>query len=650
MLLRALPLTVLFRARPLTVLLRALPVTVLLRALPLTVAVAAPLLGTGVGHAQLLGTGGGADNGTQVEIEQVISTVDSAFLATVEEKLAEKSSRLLDAASRSSFTELGNELRPALLSKVRAQLEDLRGDGILESREVSRELGPLWDRTMEDLDQAILALRQGYPIPPLSQAYDTEAEYMRAALRYTFLVRNEWHNWLRLIGSVLAALLLAWAAHFLVGKLGDRLDQRNLKWSAEVMRSMGGPLYATALFLGLYLGLSSVWLPGLAVIAVPRTLMLGLTFSLFWLAWRLCGPIAAGIGYFFNHSYPVDVDRHVLVVIARVLRLMVFAIFVVFIAQRILNSNVTGVVTSLGVVGLVLALALRGTVRNIFASLTLFADKPFRIGEMVIFEDDWGRIEDVGVRSTKFRSLDGHLVSIPNHELLDDAIHNISARPFIRRRFRLSLVYDTPPDKVSEAIDIVKDILSGYEQSPEDYPPRVLFESYGDYDLQILVQYWYAPPDYWASQEFDSQVNLQILERFNAASIEFAFPTETSIFKEYEGPAGDQSTEHEDDDAEPMGDRSSERTATQHRGEDSAENVAEDADLTGDHADQGDGSRARRTDRSDDPDVDDPDDSQPSSVAESVDVRGSGPPIPGRQASVDRKARQRLEEPGGGSL
>ncbi len=99
--------------------------------------------------------------------------------------------------------------------------------------------------------------------------------------------------------------------------------------------------------------------------------------------------------------------------------------------------------------------------------------------------------------ATKLRSFDGHLLTVRNARLLNEVLHNAGARPSIRSRFRLSLTYDTPPDKVHRAIDIVREILANHRGQPADAPPHVVFESYGAYDPGLLVQYFFESRDYW---------------------------------------------------------------------------------------------------------------------------------------------------------
>jgi len=168
------------------------------------------------------------------------------------------------------------------------------------------------------------------------------------------------------------------------------------------------------------------------------------------------------------------------------------------------------------------------TIKNFFGSIVLFIDKPFEMGDRIVVDGHDGPVEEVGIRSTKIRTLDGHLVTLPNGKLADMTIQNIGKRPFIRRLFSLTVTYDTPPEKIEKGIARVKEILTDHEGMQADFPPRVYFNDFNSDSLNIMVIYWYHPPNYWDFMLYNEKVNLQIMRAFAAEEIEFAFPTQTT--------------------------------------------------------------------------------------------------------------------------
>ncbi len=227
--------------------------------------------------------------------------------------------------------------------------------------------------------------------------------------------------------------------------------------------------------------------------------------------------------------------------------------------------------TGLGVGGLAFALAARPTLENIIGSFMIFVDKPFRVGQRVNVLGQVGDVEAIGLRSTKIRLLSGHLTSIPNEKMAAVEIENIGRRPYIRRVFNITITYDTPPEKITRAIEILREILSvpatpdeknihattnknraypshsteappalasmiedierdfhpNWSINQPDFKPQVSFNEFNADSLNIVVYYWYHPPDFWKYLNHASWINTQIMERFNAEGIDFAFPTQT---------------------------------------------------------------------------------------------------------------------------
>jgi MscS family membrane protein len=238
-------------------------------------------------------------------------------------------------------------------------------------------------------------------------------------------------------------------------------------------------------------------------------------------------------------------DKHMnkmfIPVIKKSLRAALIILVLIQIIQILSDKPITSIVAGLGIGGLAIALAAQDTLRHFFGSVVLVGDKPFDIGDRIVIDGHDGPVESVDLRSTRIRTLEGHLVTIPNGELANKTIQNIGKRPHIRRLANITITYDTPPEKVKEAKEILENILKDHEGMNPDFPPRVYFNEFNADSLNFLVLYWYHPPDFWAYMEFTEKVNNEILERFNKAGIEFAFPTQTIHLKNEEsGEHGDK--------------------------------------------------------------------------------------------------------------
>ena len=235
-------------------------------------------------------------------------------------------------------------------------------------------------------------------------------------------------------------------------------------------------------------------------------------------------------------------DDMLVPIVRKSLRVTVVLFALVSIAQSLSDKPVSALLAGLGLGGLAFALAAQDTIKNLFGSLVIFTDKPFGLGDRINYDGHDGVIEEVGLRSTRLRRLDGHQVTIPNGELANKSIHNIAKRPFIRRIFTLGVTYDTTPEKVSRAKEILEDILKDHEgMDPKgEMLPRVYFSDFSASSLDFKCMYWYHPAAYWDYMNFSEWVNLEILRRFNEEGIEFAFPTQTiHLAKEGSGEVAD---------------------------------------------------------------------------------------------------------------
>lgn len=212
--------------------------------------------------------------------------------------------------------------------------------------------------------------------------------------------------------------------------------------------------------------------------------------------------------------------------LSRSLKVLIVGVGIVSAAQ-VFNLPLAGVLAGLGIGGLALGLAAQDTIKNFFGTVMIFTDRPFELGDRIVVDGHDGPVEMVGFRSTCIRTLEGNLVTIPNGELASKTILNIGKRPGIRRMMNLTITYDTPPDKVRRAVSIVREILENHEGMDPEFPPRVYFNEFNADSLNIWVIYWYHPADWWRYCEFSERLNFEILRRYEAEGIEFAFPTRT---------------------------------------------------------------------------------------------------------------------------
>ncbi|MGE3784478.1 MAG: mechanosensitive ion channel family protein, partial [Alphaproteobacteria bacterium] len=184
------------------------------------------------------------------------------------------------------------------------------------------------------------------------------------------------------------------------------------------------------------------------------------------------------------------------------------------------------VLAGLGVGGLAVALAARDSVANLFGSMLIMFEKPFRVGDMIRVSGSEGTVEDVGFRSTRIRTPDNSLISIPNNAVVNATIENLAARVMRRQRFFIQVTYDTSREKLEEFAARIEQILVEHPiTNKRDI--RVRFNEFGDSSLNILVYFFLEVTDARTELKEREDILLRIIEAAQQLGVEFAFPTRT---------------------------------------------------------------------------------------------------------------------------
>ena len=193
-----------------------------------------------------------------------------------------------------------------------------------------------------------------------------------------------------------------------------------------------------------------------------------------------------------------------------------------------LNVEISSLVTSLGIGGIAVALALQNILADLFASLSITLDKTFAIGDFVEVDDFEGTVEDIGLKSTRIRSLSGEEVIFSNMDLLNSRIRNYKRLEKRRISFSIGVIYGTPVEKLKIIPRMIEEIISPLENAQFD---RAHFKNLNDYSLDFSVVYYVLVPEYASYLDIQQIINLEIYQRFELAGIEFAYPTQTVLME-----------------------------------------------------------------------------------------------------------------------
>ena len=209
-----------------------------------------------------------------------------------------------------------------------------------------------------------------------------------------------------------------------------------------------------------------------------------------------------------------------MVILGIMLRIFIWAIMMLAILSN-MGVNITALVASLGVGGIAVALAIQTVLSDVFASLAIGLDKPFEIGDFIVFGDVAGSIEHIGLKTTRIRSLSGEQIVCANAVLLQQTIHNYKRMQERRIQFRFGISYNTPAEKARQIGGIVKEIIQGVEQTRFD---RAHFLSFDVSQLTYEVIYFVTDADYNKYMDIQQEINLQLMARLEALDVHFAFP------------------------------------------------------------------------------------------------------------------------------
>lgn len=295
-------------------------------------------------------------------------------------------------------------------------------------------------------------------------------------------------------------------------------------WNDAVLDRLAAPLAAAWT-----LAVIAAAVPWLALYAPAqasgyRLVRAGLLVVFFWALWRLVDVVRDVLSR-THWAAAVPSSRSLLPLSARIGKVVVAAIAIVGVLS-LFGYPVASLVAGLGLGGLALALAAQKTVENLFGAFSIGVDQPFREGDFVKIEDFVGTVEAIGLRSTRFRTLDRTIITIPNGRLAEMRLESFTARDRLRFSAVIGLVYETTGPQMRE-------VLAGFERVLRQHPRLwqdavvVRFREFAASSLDIEVMAWFATADWGEFQVIRQEVLLQFMDVVAAAGTSMAFPTRT---------------------------------------------------------------------------------------------------------------------------
>ena len=401
------------------------------------------------------------------------------------------------------------------------------------------------DATMEGLDDLQSAMSG---LPPRFGEDDGGAYFLKVfspLVEETGLV-----GWLGFLGATLIAVALGIGVAKLIRWLAKRSSENDRGMIATALTGLGAAFGTVVFAVGFTVALGFLTLgPVLRPLRfeIPRFL---LVVALTLLIVSLIDTVAA----FARRRTDDDTekgqyDEMVISAVRRVVRTIVVALALLFVVQNVFGVNVGSLVLGFGVVALALSLAAQDTVKNLFGAITIYANRPFVIGDWVRFKgqmsDHWGTVEEISLQAVKLKDITGNVVTIPNMQFIDREVQNLSAREHIRREVNIAIPYRPDAREADRAMEALMDVFTDEDVVAEaltegrEGQPHVSFAEFAESWLTIRgFHYYYMGEEsedvqrsgdrsYFTWLDHCTRVNRMIVDTFGERDIEFAFPTQT---------------------------------------------------------------------------------------------------------------------------
>ena len=210
-------------------------------------------------------------------------------------------------------------------------------------------------------------------------------------------------------------------------------------------------------------------------------------------------------------------------------KVITIVLAIVMILGDIFKVDITALVAGLGIGGVAFALASKESLENLLGSFTIFFDKPFTVGDTVTLGGVTGTVEKVGFRSTRIRTFDKSVVTVPNKNIISTELDNLGARPVRRVKFNIGLTYDTSVKNIKNIVADIQKLIDDHPMTNKD--GRVRFLNFGASSLDIMVLYYVDSPDWEVLIDAKQKINYEIIDIVNKYKCEFAFPS-TSVYIE----------------------------------------------------------------------------------------------------------------------
>ena len=340
----------------------------------------------------------------------------------------------------------------------------------------------------------------------------------------SIILGNSLTAWLISLAYIVGSVIVASIVYAIFSKVVKKYTASTVNdLDDKIADQIEEPISLAFVLLGFWLAYSNLVFEGSGE-TIGQLFQIAFVLDLTWLVSRVLDSIIESLLLKSAALSKSSMINQIGPILRKTVRSIVWILGVIT-AMNNAGFDVGAMLAGVGIGGLAMAMAAKDFVANIFGGVTVFVDKPFKVGDRIVVDGIDGTVQEIGIRSSRLITLQGRMVTIPNNSFTNSPVENITAEPSRKVSIALGLTYDTSPENVQLAIDILKQIVKDHSETENDF--TVWFSSFGDFSLNVSCTYYITKSGHWANTP--GEINLQILQKFNAEKLDFAFPTQTII-------------------------------------------------------------------------------------------------------------------------
>lgn len=331
-------------------------------------------------------------------------------------------------------------------------------------------------------------------------------------------------NYIFALLTVIAGVAIAIVVHMVVRWLKSKADETETQWDDIIIAAIGTPVQVTIVAVSVYISLKYfgilpekyLWILDGKLISSFYVVMGA------WILSTFLHDIIDIYGHMIAEHTEGDWDDRLVELLSLVIKYLVwFAALMVILS--IFEINITPFLAGAGIAGLAVALAAQDIISNFFGGAIITIDKPFKIGERVRIDNFYGDIVSIGPRSTRMKTIDNQIVTIPNNKITTSFIMNYAMPdPMVKLTIPVSAAYGSDVEKVKQILlEVAEDAVKNTDFFVTDPKPRVFFVEFGASDLKFII-YVYARA-YNIPDEVKDAINCRVNRRFMEERIEIPF-------------------------------------------------------------------------------------------------------------------------------